>query len=514
MAKDLILAEVAGEGADDVTISTWMVQEGDQVKEGDVILEVATDKVDQEIEAPVSGTILKILFGEGEIAPTNVPVAVIGEPGEAMGRESLQEGQPQADGAAEVEAEAMASTPRAAAPADGAKASPVAQRVAADKGVALAGIAGTGPRGQITKQDVLSAAASGRVAAPNGLPGSLADVPSLAVQRMAANNNVDLGEVANGRALSTLTRYDVLSFVASRAAGERVTVMPRFAPPAEAEAAAPVRQQAAPAATTAKPTPAATPAAKPSASAPAELQPGEEFIKHTRMRSAIAKNTSGSLFSAPHVTTMWDVNMAAVMAHRKAHKKEFSAQGVNLTITAYFIAAIVDGLRAVPAANASWTDDGVLLKRYYNVGMATALPMDANGMGGLIVPVIKNAGELNLLGIARQVNELAERARAGQLTQEDLAGGTFTLSNYGTSGSRFQTPVIVQPQVGILGVGAIEKRPVVVSNGHPLEANTGDYLSFLPMTTLGFSYDHRVLDGATADAFCAAVKAALEGWEG
>jgi 2-oxoglutarate dehydrogenase E2 component (dihydrolipoamide succinyltransferase) len=230
------------------------------------------------------------------------------------------------------------------------------------------------------------------------------------------------------------------------------------------------------------------------------------------MRSAIAKTTSSSLFTAPHVTTMWDVNMAAVMAHRKAHKKEFADAGVNLTITAYFVAAIVDGLRAVPAANASWTDEGVIIKRYYNVGMATALPMDENGMGGLIVPVIKHAEELNLLGIARQVNELASRARAGKLTQEDLTGGTFTLSNYGTSGSRFQTPVIVQPQVGILGVGAIEKRPVVISNGHPLEANTGDHMAFLPMTTLGFSYDHRVLDGATADAFCAAVKGALESW--
>jgi len=148
------------------------------------------------------------------------------------------------------------------------------------------------------------------------------------------------------------------------------------------------------------------------------------------------------------------------------------------------------------------------------VGMATALPMDPNGIGGLIVPVIKNAGELNLMGIARAVNELAERARKGDLKQEDLADGTFTLSNYGTSGSRFQTPIIVQPQVGILGVGAVEKRAVVVSNGHPLEPNMGDYLTFKPMTTLGFSYDHRVLDGATADAFCAAVKQKLESYAG
>jgi 2-oxoglutarate dehydrogenase E2 component (dihydrolipoamide succinyltransferase) len=228
------------------------------------------------------------------------------------------------------------------------------------------------------------------------------------------------------------------------------------------------------------------------------------------MRSAVARTVTTSLFTAPHVTTMWDVNMSAVMAHRKAHKNEFAAQGVNLTITAYFVQAIVEGLKAVPAANATYTDEGVVIKRYHNIGMAVALPPDQYGLGGLIVPVIKNAGDLSLLGLARAVNDLAEKARKNQLKADDLADGTFSLSNYGTSGSRFQTPIIVQPQVGILGVGAIEKRPVVVSQGHPLEANTGDYLAFLPMTTLGFSYDHRVLDGATADAFCAAVKHALE----
>jgi 2-oxoglutarate dehydrogenase E2 component (dihydrolipoamide succinyltransferase) len=305
-----------------------------------------------------------------------------------------------------------------------------------------------------------------------------------------------------------LTRYDVMSAVASRAEGKRVSVEPRFAPPravpGEARAAAPAQQA------TQSPAPVAQ-AAKPAA-APVQAGAGEELVKHSRMRLAVARNTNQSAFTAPHVTTMWDVNMAAVLAHRNAHKREFAEQGVNLTITAYFVQAILAGLRAVPAANASWTDEGVIIKRYYNIGMAVALPQDQHGMGGLIVPVIKNVGDLNLLGTARAVNEMADKARKNQLRQEDLQDGTFTLTNYGTSGSRFQTPIIVQPQVGILGVGAIEKRAVVVSQGHPLEANTGDYLAFLPMTTLGFSYDHRVLDGATADAFCAAVKEALEAW--
>ncbi|MBK8046670.1 MAG: 2-oxo acid dehydrogenase subunit E2 [Anaerolineales bacterium] len=386
----------------------------------------------------------------------------------------------------------------------------MAKRVAADKGVPLAAISGTGPGGQITKHDVIAYAETSASGGPAALPGDLANEASLVVRRAAADFNVDLDEVAKGKPLSTLTKYDVLSFAATRASGSEVRVEPAFA--VQTVAASPTI--AAPVAPVAAPAPAAapaTPAAPKSVPAPGQLRPGEELVKLSRMRQAIARNTSQSIFTAPHVTTMWDVDMSAAMAHRAANKGAFAKDGVNLTLTAYFIEAIVAGLRKVPAANASWTDDGVIIKRYYNIGMATALPMDANGMGGLIVPVIKNAGELNLLGIARAVNELAERARRNELRQEDLADGTFTLSNYGTSGSRFQTPVIVQPQAGILGVGAVEKRAVIISNGHPLEPNMGDALVIKPMTTLGFSYDHRILDGATADAFCAAVKAHLGG---
>jgi 2-oxoglutarate dehydrogenase E2 component (dihydrolipoamide succinyltransferase) len=423
---------------------------------------------------------------------------------------------------------------------DDVKASPVAKRVAADMGVSLGAIEGTGPGGQITKSDVLAfadrgagegagaGAARGPAVAPPPLPGDLAGEATLVVRRAAADLNINLAEIAGDRPLSTLTKYDVLSAAASRAEGKQVKVEPAFPPPGAAGAGpaagtqpagvggAPAKAQAAQApAPQQAPRPQQAPAPKPAAAAAApagSLKPGEELVKHTRMRAAIGKNTSLSAFSAPHVTTMWDIDVSAVLAHRAAHKKEFAAAGVNLTLTAYFVEAIVAGLRKVPAANASYSDEGVIIKRYYNIGMATALPMDQYGLGGLIVPVIKNAGDLNLLGLARAVNELAERARSNQLRQEDLADGTFTLSNYGTSGSRFQTPVIVQPQVGILGVGAVEKRAVIVSSGHPLEPNLGDALVIKPMTTLGFSYDHRVLDGATADAFCAAVKTHLESY--
>lgn len=396
MATEIKLPDM-GEGIVDVTISRWRVPVGGAVKAGDVILEVATDKVDSEVVAPADGMLLKTNFSEGSLAPVDAVLGVIGAEGESA---------------------------EAAAPA-------------------TAGV---------------------ELVAPSDHDQSKANVP------------------------------------------------PPIAPPQSQVDAA----TAANAGTQASPTLASDSPAQPKPAAPAPagaLKPGEELVKHTRMRAAIAKNTSSSAFTAPHVTTMWDVDVSAVLAHRAAHKKEFAAAGVNLTLTAYFIEAIVAGLRAVPAANSSYTDEGVIIKRYYNIGMATALPMDAYGLGGLIVPVIKNAGDLNLMGLARAVNELAERARSNQLRQDDLADGTFTISNYGTSGSRFQTPVIVQPQVGILGVGAVEKRPVIVSNGHPLEPNLGDALVIKPMTTLGFSYDHRVLDGATADAFCAAVKAHLESYK-
>lgn len=506
MATEVKLPDL-GEGIEDVTINRWLAAEGDTVNEGDVILEVATDKVDTEVVAPASGVLLKLFHTEGSLVDVSEVLAMIGEAGEAVG-----------DAAPSAPAEAAAPTPQPAAPAPaesapaaaaGGKATPVAQRVAQDQGVDLGQVDGTGPGGRITKGDVLASKEKGAPAS-KGLPGDLADVPSLVVARAVAQTGVNLAEVAAGRPLSSLTKYDVLSAAASRDAGKSVTVAPPFDVAAAAPKAPSAAPAAAPTAPASTPPASATPAAaKP---APAQVAAGDELIKLSRMRQLVAKNTAESAFTAPHVTTMWDLDMSAVLAHRAANKREFAAAGVKLTVTPYLVAAIVAGLRAVPAANSSWTDEGVVIKRTYNIGMAVALPMDSYGMGGLIVPVIKNAGDLNLMGLAKAVNDLAVRARDNKLGVAELQGGTFTLSNYGVSGSRFQTPVIVQPQVGILGVGNIEKRPVIVSQGHPLDPNRGDYMAFKPMTTLGFSYDHRVLDGATADAFCAAVKESLEGW--
>ncbi len=527
MATEVKLPDL-GEGITDVTINRWRFKEGESVNAGDVLLEVATDKVDTEVNAPASGTLLKISAKAGEVVDIKTILALIG----AAGEQPSEPAAPVAAATPAKESAAPPSTPDAApapepvspttAPSSGiaegsgaVSATPVALRLAAEKGIDLGKLKGSGPGGRITKEDVLAGAPAAESAAaaspaPTGLPGDLADVPNLVVRRLAAENGVELHTLANGRPLSTLTKYDVLSAVAGK------PVEPRFAAPQGATHTPAAAAPSAPA-TSSDPTPIApssapAPAEGKAAPTPGPANTGDELIPHTRMRQAIARNTLQSVQGAPHVTSMWDVDMSTVIANQKAQKAEFAKAGVKLTLTAYLVQAVVAGLKAVPAANATWTDEGVLIKRHYNIGMAVAIPMDQNGLGGLIVPVIKNVGDLSLAGVAKAVNQLADKARANKLTSEDLQGGTFTLSNYGTSGSRFQTPIIVQPQVGILGTGVIEKRPVVVSNGSPLEANMGDYLTFKPMMTLGFSYDHRVLDGATADAFCAAVKKTLETW--
>jgi len=201
--------------------------------------------------------------------------------------------------------------------------------------------------------------------------------------------------------------------------------------------------------------------------------------------------------TAPHVTTVMEAEMSRVALHRESAKRE-AGSGVHLTYTAYFLAAIVAGLKAVPLANSSWTDAGIRVHKQINLGMAVALPS-----GGLIVPVIKHADELSLIGLAKKINDLAERARSGKLEPDDVQNGTFTLTNHGTAGSLFATPIINQPQSGILGAGLIQKRPVVVN----------DAIAIKPMVYLSYSFDHRILDGASADSFLAQVVHALENWQ-
>jgi 2-oxoglutarate dehydrogenase E2 component (dihydrolipoamide succinyltransferase) len=206
--------------------------------------------------------------------------------------------------------------------------------------------------------------------------------------------------------------------------------------------------------------------------------------------------------TSPHVTTVMEADLSRIVAHRQANKSRFAQDGVKLTFTAYFVAAAVEALKAYPLVNSSWSEEGVLLHREIHVGMAASL-----GEEGLIVPVIKNTDSLSLLGLARTVNDLTNRARSRQLVPDEVRGGTFTITNHGTSGSLFATPIINQPQCGILGVGAIQKRVVVFS-----EEGLGDAVAIRPMVYLTLTFDHRILDGAVGDYFLGKIVDVLESW--
>lgn len=224
------------------------------------------------------------------------------------------------------------------------------------------------------------------------------------------------------------------------------------------------------------------------------------------VRKAIADHMLRSKQTSPHVTTVMEADLSRVVAHRHAHKAEFEREGVRLTFSAYFAAAAVQALKAVPIANASLTEGGIQYHGQVNLGMAVSL-----GEEGLIVPVIKNADQLSLRGLASALEDLARRARARQLQPEEVQGGTFTITNHGVSGSLFATPIINQPQSGILGVGAIQKRVVVVESQTPAGDQT-DGIAIRPMVYMTLTFDHRIMDGAIGDAFLGHVVKTLEAW--
>ena len=307
------------------------------------------------------------------------------------------------------------------------------------------------------------------------------------VGRIAREHGVDLTKVDGTGLDGRITKKDILAYVDARDRAAAET-------PALVAPAAPVSQIV-------------PEAALPSAPGPAPAGADEELLPHSRLRRLIAEHMVASKRTSPHVTTVMEADLAAVVAHRMAHKAEFAAKGVALTFTPYFIQAVIAGLKAVPSANAVYRDDGLLLKRRYHIGMATAVA------DGLLVPVIHDADDYSLLGLARQVGDLALRARAGQLKPDEIQGSTFTITNHGISGSLFAMPIINQPNVGILGVGAIQKRAVVISRGHPIEPSADDSIAIRPMVYLSFTFDHRVLDGASADRFVMMIKQTLEEWK-
>jgi len=305
------------------------------------------------------------------------------------------------------------------------------------------------------------------------------------VARLAREKKVDLSKVKGTGMDGRITKKDVQNYIKERT-GEAEAEVPIWETPADGDLFRPTEMVFAKKGEE----PTRVSRAEPS------VVPGET-ISLSPMRKRIAEHMQQSKRTAPHVTTVMESDMSQVARHREIAKQE-AGSGVHLTYTAYFLAAIITGLKAVPLANSSWTDAGIRVHQQINLGMAVAL-----SSGGLIVPVIKNADELSLIGLAKKINDLAERARAGKLEPDEVQNGTFTLTNHGTKGSLFATPIINQPQSGILGAGLIQKRPVVVN----------DAIAIKPMVYLSYSFDHRILDGASADTFLAHVVHALENWQ-
>jgi 2-oxoglutarate dehydrogenase E2 component (dihydrolipoamide succinyltransferase) len=311
---------------------------------------------------------------------------------------------------------------------------------------------------------------------------------SLVVARMASDFRINLSQVTGTGQGGRITKKDLLAYIERRDQTAPVTSAPAPAPAAPTPVVPPA-------------TVAAT--AVPVATVPAGLLPSEEeIVPLNPIRRRTAEHMVFSKHTSAHVTTIAEADMSQVIAHRQAEKEAFAREGVNLTFTAYFAAASVAALKAYPLVNSSWTEAGIQLHRAINIGMATSL-----GEAGLIVPVIKNADSLSLLGLARVVNDLANRARNRQLKPDEVQGGTFTITNHGISGSLFATPIINQPQCAILGVGIIQKRVVVVS-----DEKLGDVMAIRPMVYLGLTFDHRILDGAIADYFLGKVIETLQKW--
>ncbi|MDX1600656.1 MAG: dihydrolipoamide acetyltransferase family protein [Anaerolineales bacterium] len=315
------------------------------------------------------------------------------------------------------------------------------------------------------------------------------------VARIASEENVDLQQVEGTGRDGRITKKDVLTYLETREEAPEEEAPEKEAAPA----AAPWEE------------PASGELFRPTEEvfkkeAPKAADMDGDVIPLDPVRKSIAEHMVRSKRTSPHVTTVMEADLSRVVTHRNAHKSAFERDGVKLTYSAYFAAATVGALKDVPIVNASWTDEGILQHRQVNLGMAVSL-----GERGLIVPVIKDADEMSLRGLARAINELAQQARQGELSPDDVQGGTFTITNHGVSGSLFATPIINQPQAGILGVGAVQKRPVVVE-AQAEDGSTTDALAIRPMAYLTLTFDHRILDGAIADEFLGRVVESLESW--
>lgn len=449
-----------GESIMEGTVIEWKKKVGDTVAQDETVLEIATDKVDSEVPAPIAGVLVEILVPEGETVEVGTPIAIIDTDANAA----------VSGGAAKESSPAPAPAPEpepAPAPAPEPVAAPAATPAPA-------------PKAETASSDRFYSPLVKSIAKEEGI--SMTELDSIE------------GTGAQGR----VSKEDLMNYIKRRSAGS-------------APAAAP-----APAPALSRPAPAPAPAPAASSASTGSISAGEikvnwpsqnvEVIKMDRMRKLIAEHMVKSKQTSAHVTTFGEADVTKLVMYREKNKDRFQREnGFKLTFTPFFIEATIQAIREFPLINSSVDGDNIILKRDINYGIAVAL--GESGSGGLIVPVIKNAGEMNLIGLARSVNDLARKARGKTLSPDDLTGGTFTLTNYGSVGNLMGTPIINQPQVAIFGTGAIVKRPVVMETDH------GDVIAVRHMVYLSMSYDHRIIDGALGGAFLQRVKQLLEDFD-
>jgi 2-oxoglutarate dehydrogenase E2 component (dihydrolipoamide succinyltransferase) len=475
-----------GESVSEGTVTRWLKKEGERVEADEPLLEVSTDKVDTEIPAPASGVLSSIKVAEDETVEVGVELAVIDESGSAGGSTAAPAAEPAQQEAPAPAAAAPAPQPEAPAP------TPVLEPAPDPAPSAPPAAAQAAP------PPPAPAAAPAAAAAPTGADRDGAYVTPL-VRRLAAEHNVDLATVTGTGVGGRIRKQDVLD--ASRATGAAAPA----APPAPAAPAAPAAAAPAPAAAAA-----ATPAAQPAPARPAPAAAQAPSLAHlrgrteklSRLRTVIAQRMVESLQVSAQLTTVVEVDVTRVAQLREQVKDTFEArEGTRLSFLPFFALASIEALKEHPNVNSS-VDLAAGTITYHD---AVHLGMAVDTERGLLVPVIHNAQDLNLGGLARKIADLAARTRANQVTPDELGGGTFTLTNTGSRGALFDTPIINQPQVGILGTGAVVKRPAVVSS-----PELGEVVAVRSMCYLALTYDHRVVDGADAARFLTSIKARLE----
>ncbi|MDE3235434.1 MAG: 2-oxo acid dehydrogenase subunit E2 [Bacteroidota bacterium] len=535
-----------GESIMEATILRWHKKIGDHVSQDETVLDIATDKVDSEVPSTASGIITEILYNVNDVVPVGAVLARI-QVGAAAGSVTdapepiptptyTQQPTPQQQVPAPVEEtipyvpSITTVTPVSKAAGNNRFFSPLVLNIANSEGLSLSElerIPGTGADGRVSKKDILQYIAdkkAGKIPAYitpqpeqpvyNPPPASPVQEQRAPVYEAPQAPVTQTYVPAASQPVTTPVQQPTYVPPIAQAPIAEEPVQPIYTPTAEPVKQAPTyvapkppvqTVQAAPNITTPEAT---QPVYQPVQPAPAQAtfeatKPNVEIIEMDRMRKLIAKHMVDSKHTSPHVTSFAEADVTNMVVWREKMKHDFEKRtGTKITFTPMFIECLIKVMKKYPIMNSSVDGDKILVKNYFNIGMATALPN-----GNLIVPIIKNAEQLGLVGLAKSVNALAHNARNNKLKPDDTQGGTFTLTNVGTFGSLMGTPIINQPQVAILAVGAIKKRPVVV------ETDKGDFIGIRHMMYLSMSYDHRIIDGSIGASFLTEVAQEFEKWD-